>query len=345
MVINVIIPKKTTIAKKTNVITKRVVPAPPKQIKENMEADTPESPEVSGWKKKIADKEELLKPRILRTKAEIWDIKKNQKKTKRKKGLVIFVYAMQKVGKTHFALTASNFEGFEGQRRIIPKGYPAYVVDSENSVEDEAEIKFPDEKDNDKILISNCYVEDPRTKENNPTKSMELMEEEAYALSNEEDGTIIIDTFTDYCEFTYYKMVDKILGIGFDQDGKENKTPIPIQYKWRTKKSVSFLRALRNFKMNVILTAQGKEETVGGDGPLDYHKTGKIIADALDKAVFWVDVICVLDKYTDESGNLVRKLVVTDCRFETANMENRTYELENENITVENLIGLFSDLL
>jgi hypothetical protein len=340
-----VIPKKTMVSKPV-VVTRKVIAAPPKPIKENMEADAPENPQVSGWKKKIEEKEQLLAPKILKTKSDTWDTKITQNREKRKKGLVIFVYAMSKVGKTHFGLTASDFEGYEGNKRILPKGYPVFALDTENSVEDESEIKFEENLFNNKIVIENCFVENDITKEVDPTKSLDKMEEWAYSLANVEDGTLMIDTFTDYCEYAYYKLVDKVLGIGFTQDGKENKTPMPMQYKWRTKKVVSFLRTLRNFKMNVILTAQGKEETETGDkGPMDYHKTGKVIADALDKSAFWVDVICVLDKEVDAAGNVTRRLVVTDCRFETADMLNREYVLENENINVTNLIGLFKDLM
>jgi len=77
---------------------------------------------------------------------------------------------------------------------------------------------------------------------------------------------------------------------------------------------------------------------------MDFEKTGKIIADALGKALFWVDIIAILTK-EEVDGFVNRKLVITDCRFETVDMANRNYELEGEDITFENIIGLFSDML
>jgi hypothetical protein len=334
-----IVPKKSTIPKKITVEKKS---APAKPV-ENLEGKTPEQINVAGFKQKIANA--AITPKILRPKSETWD-KKLQNKEKRKKGLVIFVYAMPKVGKTHFALTASNLEEVQGQNRTIPRGYPVYVLDTENSVSDEAEVKFSNDLNANKIIIENCFVENDVTKEVDPTKSLDKMEEWAYSLQDEEDGTLIVDSFTDYCEYAYYKLVDRVLKIGFTEDGAEQKAPMPIQYKWRTKKVVSFLRTLRNFNINVILTAQGKEETVStGSGPMDYSKTGKVIADALDKSSFWVDVICILDKEIDDDGNISRKLVVTDCRFETATMKAGEYVLQNDEITIPNLIKLFKGLL
>jgi hypothetical protein len=106
------------------------------------------------------------------------------------------------------------------------------------------------------------------------------------------------------------------------------------------------MRTLRNLKCNVIYTAQGKNETIQtGAGGMDFQKTGQIIADALDKSSYWVDVICILDKEIDMEGKITRKLVVTDSRFESVNMNKSDYVLENDQITVANLINLFKDLI
>ena len=101
---------------------------------------------------------------------------------------------MAKAGKTRFGLTASQFEGFEGKKRDIPKGYPLYALDTEAAVEDEAEMKFWDELIDNNIIIKNAYVENSITKEVDPTASLELLEDFAYALSNETEGTILIDS-------------------------------------------------------------------------------------------------------------------------------------------------------
>jgi len=340
--------KKST-KKKKKVLKKTSIKKVPKKIVENLEAEAPKNVNIPAWKKKIKD--DTLHPKILRTKDDTWNTKINTENREiRKKGLVIFVYAMSKEGKTRFGLTASQFEGFIGKKREIPRGYPLYALDTEIAVEDESEIKFYDELNDNKILIKNCYKENPETKEIDPTKTLEQIDNWAYSLSQEIDGTIFIDSFTDYCEFTYYKLVDKVLGkkYGFNDDGSENKRVMPIQYKWRTKKTVSFLRALRKFDLNVILTAQGKEETVKDEngGAMDFHKTGAIIADALGKTFYWMDIICMLYTETDEFNNETRKLKIIKSKFAPDKLDkDSTYELEDENITVTNLIGLIGDLL
>lgn len=349
-------PDKKIVAKKSSEPAKKIVnkiPSPESKPtsdttdEQPTEAETPESVNVAGWKKKLEIEKANLMPRSLKPKTELWDKKKAEKKTegKRKKGLVIFIYAKPKAGKSRFGLTSSQFEGFTGKKRILPKGYPTYVLDTENAVEDEAEINFVEQVNQGKIIIENCFIENPLTKEIEPIKSMEKIEEWAYSLEKEENGTLVIDTFTDYCEFAYYKLVDKVLGIKFNEDGKEKKAVMPMQYKWKTKKIVSFLRSLRNFKMNIILIAHAKDEYIKtGDGAMDFAKTGKIIANALDDADYWVDIVAVMDKVSDDDGTVHRKFVVTESRFETKDMKGMEYTLE-EDISLSALVDLFKTVL
>ena len=299
----------------------------------------------AGWKEKLAEKKQKIMPRVLKSKLETWDtIKPSQEK--REKGIVLLIFAMHKVGKTHFAMTAAESDKpFIGKYRTIPPASPVYIIDSEAADEDELDAKFS--KLREKIHIKECYVEG----ENgviDPIKSMEAMEEWAYALRDEQRGTIVIDTITDYCEFAYYKLVN-VLGpkYGFDENGVEIKKLAPIQYKWRTKQIVTFLRNLRKFKMNVILIAQGKPEYDQGDSVMESKKTGKIIADAIEKVGFWVDAIAVMDKTVDDQG-ILRRLVVTDSRFETndqSEMKAVNYTLENDQITFGNLLNLFKKVI
>jgi len=355
--------KKKTIVKKgmKKTVTKRVVGStkkivsvattkPTTVIKKTpvSEATPPEDVKVAGWKKKLRTGK--VKARVLRSKEDTWDQARidNKDRGKRKKGLVILLDGGSKVGKTNFTFTPADFDGFEGKRRIIPAGHPIYVLDTENASEDEADFNFPEHIDGGNIIIHNCFVENPITKEIDPTKSIEELEEWAYALSDDEQGTLVIDNFSDYCDWAYFKLVDKILGIGFDDDGKEKKKPIPIQYKWRTKKVKSFLRRLRNINMNVILVAQTKDEWASsGSGAMDGYKTGNQISEVLKGSDYWVDVIARYEKETIGSGDdkeTIRTLRVIDSRFETENMKGRSYELTG-NPTFSDLIDLFKDLL
>lgn len=303
---------------------------------------TPAKTTVTGWKNRVAEKKKLMQPRVLRPKSELWDKKAEQPLKKRRKGIIVMVKGLHKVGKTNLEISSVDFPGYEGEHRIIPPGKPVYILDTENATEDEAYLHFKEQMEKREILIENCFVENPLTKEIDPTKSMEKLEEWAYSLTEETDGTIGIDNFSDYCEWAYFKLVDKILGIGFTADGKERKHPIPVQYKWMRKHIKSFLKRLRNIGINVILVSQVKAEWAG-DGDLDSRKTGKFVMEAMEGSDYWADVICEYYKIK-EDGKTVRKLVITDSRFETEDMIGREYIIEG-NPTFSGLIDMFKDLL
>lgn len=339
--------KKRIIVKKTTAIpskktTTKVIPSTTANTPE--EAPVPVNPDVAGWKKRFEDTP--LQSKHLKTKEETWIQRKNtMNTTKRKKGLVIFIYAKAKAGKSHLECTASKSQGYEGKHRIIPRGYPTYILDTEYAVQDEAEVKFSEQLDAGNIIIEPCFEINSETQEVDPIPSMDKMEAWAKALANETDGTLCIDTFTDYCDWTYYKMVDKVLGIGFNENGIENKHPMPLQYQWRTKKAVTFLRMLRTFGMNIIIIAQAKDETEQtGTGAMDYRKTGDIVADAEKKSAFWMDIIAKIEKFTDpETEEIKRVFTITDSRFES--LKQKQMVLEDEAISFDGIINLIKDVL
>jgi hypothetical protein len=283
-----------------------------------------------------------MQPRILRPKTELWDKKVANAKTKREKGIIVLVKGLPKVGKTNMELSSVDFEGYEGKHRILPPGKPVYVLDTENATEDEAYMHFAKHVKSGGIIIENCFVENLATKEIDPTASMEKLEEWAYSLTEETVGTLGIDNFTDYCDWAYYKLVDKILGIGFTADGKERKHPLPVQYKWMRKKIKSFLKRLRNIGINVILVAQVKAEWAG-DGDLESRKTGRFVMEGMEGSDYWVDVVCEYEKEIVD-GEIVRKLTVTDSRFEKQKMTGKEYVLEGDP-TFSGLVDLFKDVL
>lgn len=342
--------KKSSNAKpivKRNIVKKEVTEEKKEENSDIEEAPSPENINVAGWKKKLAEKNQALQPRSLRPKAELWDTMKpsTEKRKKKQKGFIIMIDGLGKVGKTHFALSAVDFKGFTGKRRIIPPGSPVYVLDTENATEDEADFNFPDQVDNGDILIKNCFVENPITKEIDPTKSLELLEEYAYSLTDEQRGTIIIDNFTDYCEWTYYKLVDKILGVGFNQDGVEKKGVAPVQYKWRNKKVKSYLRRMRNIPLNIILIAQVKDEYDNSSGgAFDSKKTGHLKTDAIEKVDYWVDILARINKRQEEDGSITRVLEIIESRFETADMKGREYVIDGDP-NFNSLVDLIKDLL
>jgi len=340
-------PVKNTIQKA--VPEKKITPVKAvAKIPEIKEAKAPIGITKAGWKDAIPNKPGMVKAKVLKAKSETWDIIREAPIEKRTKGLVIYVYSMEKAGKTNFEQTASRFAGFNGKKRNIPQGWPAYTLDTENAVMDEVEINFYEELKAKKIMVHNCFIEDPKTREVDPIEAMREIEEWSYTLEKEKVGTLIIDNFTDYCDYAYFKMisVNSKSGPGF-AEWKAAKKPTPDQQKWQTKKAVEFLRKLRNMEINIILTAQGKSETKKTDDPentLGWEYTGKIIADAVKKSGFWADVIAVITKDPNDEIGVTRKLTVVDCRFESVNADDG-YELIGDQITFTNLINLFKDKL
>lgn len=335
--------------KKTSEKAKTIIKMTPSSKKTPVveEADTPENSKVAGWKTGVATKKAFLRrPKILRPKKELWGkLKEVKRKKKRINGIFVFVDGLEKTGKTNISLSAVKFKGFNGKRRILPPGKPVYVLDTENASEDEADFNFPDYIDEGDILIKNCFVENPLTKEIDPTKSLDLLEEWAYSLTDEKVGTLVIDNFTDYCDWVYYKLVDVVLGIGFTADGKPKRNPMPIEYQWRNKKIKDFLRRLRNIPLNVILIAQVKEEWGNtGGGPMDGYRTGGYESNVLKGTKYWVDVIARYEKIAEDNGKVTRKLVIKDSRFETKDMAGREYTLKGDP-TFQGIIDLIKDLI
>jgi len=344
--------KKTTKKKSKKIIVakpkkksskKKVVVTVTKKPNEIEEADAPESIEVKGWKKKLEEKKEKLKPKILRPKSELWDKRLTEKKEtgKRRKGIVIVIDGMRKAGKTNIALSSSRFEGFEGKRRIIPKGYPVYVLDTEDAVDDERDFNYHDIDD---IIIENVFIEDPITKELDPLKSMDKLQEWAYSLKDEEEGTLIIDTFTDYCEWAKWKL-EELKQVPHNPIGKKQARLTRYDFGWLYKRVNTFLRTLRHMKINVILIAKVKDEWINPDPSNQYsaYKTGDFLTEATKGFDYWVDVIARYTKIKTTNG-VLRRVEVLDSRFETVDMKNRKYVLEGDP-TIDGLVKLFKDLL
>jgi len=309
------------------------------------EAPAPADLKTAGWKNKLAAKKAVLLPKVLKTKAETWDKKKAEKSTgkKRTKGLLIIIDGLRKSGKTHTANTAVDFEGYEGRKRIIPRGNPVYILDTEDAVEDEVGMNFEKQYDDDQIIVNVVLEKDPFTKEIDPLKSMANIEEWAYALSDDVEGTLVIDSFTDYCKWANWKL-EELKNADHNPIGKASRVN-KYDYGWLYKRVDTFLRALRLMKINVILIARVKDEWVNPtpSDPYAGYKTGGFLTDAIKGFDSWVDVICRYekDKFDD---HVERRLIVTDSRFETVDMKNRKYVLEG-NPTFSDLIDLFKDLI
>lgn len=291
----------------------------------------------------------IRQPKRLKTMDETWNtVKPKEVGSIRVKGLRVLLYGKFKVGKTHLAQTSIEFTGFKGVKREIPCGFPAYILDTEEeSALDIADDKFEKYLIDGSMKIKQCGIRDENNKLDKAT-SLITLESFTETLLNQEQGTIIIDTLTDYADWLYFVLVTKVLPDRYDFDELwENETEklLPFQYTWKKMHNVKFLRNLRATKMNVILIAQGKDEyevepaDPSKNKKMQMSKTGAIIADVDGKTGHWVDITALLEKdqYTGE-----RKLTITNSRFEDSKAD---YPVLTGNIKFEDIIKAISNKL
>jgi len=350
--------KKTTTAKKTTT-TKKKTTAKKTVKKDEIEAkaDTkPKNIDVPAWKQKIQEKlseagEDSAKTPIQlnATMESTWDIvaEKQKEDTILERGLFVLVFAEEKAGKTRFGTECVNFEGFEGSTRIIPTGHPTWILDSEtDAVATEALKKYQDLMKEGQLLIHNYGKRIKGTKRRDNEATMKELEKFALALHKHKQGTLVIDTFSEYCAAAEDRLVE-VVGKGFDDNNMPIRKLAPMEWKWRTKEIVDFLQALRGFGINIILTAQAKPEYIQNPtNVFDSVQSGRLLADVLAKVNYWVDVICLMEKFEDEeSGMIERQLSVLHSRWEDEHTEVDDLILTNEDISLTNLVSLFADKL
>jgi hypothetical protein len=353
------IPKKN-IVKKTSkkVIPKKITKRIPKKIPvSNTEIETADPPlniKIQAWKTGMElEKAGITQSRVLRPKSELWDKRKEiQKKGKRKSGLVVFVDGLTKAGKSNFAHSAVDFKGFKGKKRDIPAGYPCYVLDTDLGSVDEAEYSKFDKITEGKLIVEEVFEEHPITKILDPIKSIEKLEEWTYAIKEENVGTLVIDTFTDYCKWLQWKLEE--MKIGHDEEGnlkkdkKTGKTKKLSRYDWGWlyKRVNTFLRTVKKMNINVILLAKVKKDYANPEPNNQYsaYWTGDYNAEATKGFDYWVDIIARYTKTKNDDGSVTRMLEISDSRFETVDQRNRKKEISG-NPTFEGLINLFKDLI
>ena len=318
-----------------------------------VQADIPKKIDTAGIPEKIVSRGKKIKikkaPKRLKTMEETWEtVKPKEKGSIRTKGLRILLYGKFKVGKTHLAQSSVLFKGFKGKKREIPMGSPVYILDTEEeSALDIADDKFEKYLIDGTMKIKQCGIRDPETNKLDKAESLITLESFTEVLLSQDHGTIVIDTLTDYGDWLYFVLVNKVLPEKYDFDElweKETENLLPFQYTWKKMHNVKFLRNLRATRMNVILIAQGKDEyEVQSANPkkgekMKMSKTGAIIADVDAKTGHWVDITALLDK--DLSGE--RKLTITNSRFED---QHASYPVITGNITFDKIVEVISHKL
>ena len=319
------------------------------------QADIPKKSKTSGIKDKIEKRakeiKSVRKPKRLRTFEDTWEtLESFDENAKEVLGLKFLIYGLEKVGKSHLAHETLNFLGYEGKTRIVPPGSPAFILDTEVGRSYEvSKQKFREHLLNGSLKVKQCNIKDPITKKTDKTQSLRILTDWALSVLEKEEGTLIIDTLTDFGDWLYSVLLTEVLpeDYGFDEWGAEIKKVAPFQYAWKKRENIDILRALRDTKMNVIFIGQGKDEYEKPkkkkkgkkENVFDIKKTGAILPDVDPKTGHWVDVICLIEK-DDITGK--RKITITKSAFEDEVAE--MIEI-TEDISITGIVNAIKDKL
>jgi len=268
-----------------------------------------------------------LAPRHLRIDESAWDdadMRKDENLNKLYEGLVIIVSGDPKVGKTHCVMSACLYKGYKGKIFNLPAGEPMYYIDTEHNAKAEYKRHFKGKQ----VYIKEIHFEDEFTLETDSGASFETVKELSYALSKKPRGILVIDSFSDFCDWVEEDKVEK---------KKAEGTFSPYDYGDRNRIVKKFLRKMKHLGFIVIYTTQLKPK---------YEKTGKGVWDFLvndeleEKQVvatrgteYWGDVLVRLDKVVKE-GEIQRKAIIIGSRFEDKTIGIREVTTSNEFVDI-----------
>lgn len=251
-----------------------------------------------GWDLVAKDNKKKAEPQVIAPKPEHFF--KHQRELELKHGLKVGVWGEPEVGKSYFAMT-------------FPE--PIYIVDTEFAAKKLAKQHFPDKN----IYIFECSVIDPTSvlEEPDPIKSLENMEKAIIALKDISEGTIVIDTVSDYWSWMG-AYVESEARRFYKSSGQMMRT------EWATgnERYRYFINRLLIRPVNVVLISQPK--------PI-YHQgvdTGAIKPAWQRQTAHWCDIVLWLRKREVE-GKIRYEAVITKCRFkraENAIIEDVTYD-------------------
>jgi len=181
---------------------------------------------------------------------------------KQDRGIKILSYGNFSTGKTHFALNSTK---------------PVFIIDTENGSSPLAD-KFPDAK-----VINIANIDNNNIEEKDEVKNFENFQqavEYLCSLPDEQVGTIIIDSISDFWEWCQAYGKIKIFKLNIEDRLK-------AQFDWGIINRLykAQIQKLINKKCNLILTAR-EAEIYNGPSP-----SGRYQPKCQKKTPYWVDVV------------------------------------------------------
>jgi len=225
-----------------------------------------------------------------------------------KHGIKVGIAGEPETGKSYFAMT-------------FPE--PVYIIDTEFAAAKLAQQHFPD-KD---IRIFEAKVIDPATDQPDPIKSLDEVEKAIISLKDVNEGTIVVDTVTDYWRWIG-AFVEK-------RATRHTKSGQPFRFEWATgnERYRYFIYRLLSKPVHVVLTSHMRPiYTASGE------ETKAKEPRWMGGTPHWCDVV-ILTKKEFVGGMWKYWGTISKCRFM------RAYSETIEDITFDKLVKVLKDKL
>lgn len=270
------------------------------------------------------EEQEIKRSPTKTTKTPLWD--EEEEIDKRQETLIISIRGLQKVGKTHLLMSSVELDTIDFMGFKINSGRPLYYIDLENAAKLEREHHFEKYKKDIKIKTPVVFDENNKIDYVQSYKNFVNLIDEIF--NSVDTGILCIDGASFIGDATYYLLIDKVLGIGFNELGKPNKKPQPHEYTWRKKEHKELFTKLRYMKIPVFLTNKVKKETAPDQEKNYFKYTGSYIEDSIEGTPYHYDMEITLEKEIKDA-DIVRVAKIYDSRFEEETVPVLRYTIEN----------------
>jgi hypothetical protein len=271
---------------------------------------------------KVEDKQNIKTN--AKTSTPLWD--EEDPTQGRQETLIVSIRGLQKVGKTHLLMTSVELEQTQFMNFVVKSGKPLYYIDMENAAKIEKDHHFSQYAKDIKIKTPITFDEKGRIDYvKSYVKFKELIDE---IFANVDNGILCIDGAGFIADATWFILIDRILGYGFDDFGKPNKKPAPHEYVWRKKEMRELFTKLRFMKVPVFITNKVKKETEPDQEKNFFKFTGSYVEDSIEGTPYYYDMEITLEKVVD-GADIKRVAKIYDSRFEEDKIPVLKYTIED----------------
>lgn len=259
-----------------------------------------------------------------KSKTPLWD--EEDPTQGRQQTLVVSIRGLQKTGKTHLLMSSVELDETKFMNFVVKSGKPLYYVDLENAAKIEKDHHFSAYAKDIKIKSPIVFDEKNRIDYVKSYVSFKALIDELFV--NAENGILCIDGAGFIADATWFILIDRILGYGFDDFGKPNKKPQPHEFVWRKKEMRELFTKLRYMKIPVFITNKVKKETEQDNEKNFFKFTGSYVEDSIEGTPYYYDMEITMDKIID-GADVKRVAKIYDSRFEEETIPVLKYTIDN----------------